>query len=87
MDTVPECWEARQTYLPYVVSIREKTHKVAVGYPQEPRGWRMECGWAFGVSIKAKPVLSLPACHKMICEKCFGVGGVRMPKAGRSQSA
>ena len=69
---VPDCWEARQTHFPYVVSIRKKTHRVAVGYPAEPRGWRSECGWAFGMSIKAKPALSFPACHKMICEKCFG---------------
>ena len=62
-DAVPECWETKKAYFPYVVSIREKTHKVAVGYPQQPRDWRTECGWAFGVSINAKPVLSLPDCH------------------------
>ena len=71
-DAVPECWEARRTVFPYVVSIRDKTHKVDIGYPEEPRGWRTVCGWAFGMSVKAKPVLSLPACHEMMCEKCFG---------------
>ena len=29
------------------------------------------CGWAFGISDVAKPVLSLPACHKSICKKCL----------------
>ena len=33
-DAAPECWETKKAYFPYVVSIREKTHKVAVGYPQ-----------------------------------------------------
>ena len=59
-----------RTVFPYVVSIRDKTHKVDIGYPEEPRDWRTVCGWAFGMSVKAKPVLSLPACHEM-CEKCF----------------
>ena len=27
---------------------------------------------AFGMSGKAKPAVNLPACHLMMCEKCFG---------------
>ena len=55
-----------------MISITDKTHKVAIGYPSEPRDWRSECEWAFGMSVKAKPALNLPACHIMMCEKCFG---------------
>ena len=63
---------ANRSHFPYVISITEKTHRVAIAYPFEPRGWRTECGWAFGMSVKAKPALSLPVCHLMMCEKCLG---------------
>ena len=72
-DAVPECWEADKSHFPYVIRITDKTHRVTIGYPAGPRDWRSECGWAFGMSVKAKPALSLPACHLMMCEKCFGV--------------
>ena len=52
-------------------SDREELEVVSIGYPVVPRGWRTACGLAFGVPVKAKPVLSLPACHKMMCDKCL----------------
>ena len=56
-------------YFPFVNNIRSRTHKASVGYPEPPRDWRTVCGWRFGVSEVARPVLSLPACHKTICER------------------
>ena len=53
---------------PYVLSIRNRCHVVATGYPDNPRDWRTKCGWPFGVSHVARPALSLPECHKMLCE-------------------
>ena len=43
-DAVPECWVADRSHFPFVISITDKTHKVAIGYPSEPRGWQSECG-------------------------------------------
>ena len=81
--SVPAVWDRIDTAFTYVISVRSKCHKVAVGYPQHPREWRSCCGWAFGIADVARPVLSLPACHKLICERCLPVER----EAARSESA
>ena len=70
-EAVPANWATIGAFFPYVNSIRSRTHKVSIGYPEPPRAWRTVCGWAFGVSDVARPVLSSPACHKSICERCL----------------
>ena len=60
-----------EALFPYVSSIKTRTPKVSIGYPKPPRDWRTVRGWAFGVSDVARPVLSLPTCHKSICERCL----------------
>ena len=81
--SVPAVWDRIDTAFAYVISVRSKCHKVAVGYPQHPREWRSCCGWAFGIADVARPVLSLPACHKLICERCLPVER----EAARAESA
>ena len=70
-DEVIENWANVVTFFPYVTSIRTKTHTVSVGYPAPQRDWRTIRGWPFGISEVAKPVLSLPTCHKSMCERCL----------------
>ena len=70
LDDVPPCWDSIDAAFPFVLSIRDKCHRVEVGYPNHPSTWRSKCGWAFGFSDVARPVLSLPTCHKSICDRC-----------------
>ena len=58
--------------IPYVLSMRDKHHMVAIGYPDDPRAWRTKSGWFFGLSSVARPVHDLPTCHKLICDRCLG---------------
>ena len=37
---VPERWRTVDAYFSFVSSIRSRTHKVTVGYPEPPRDWR-----------------------------------------------
>ena len=68
---VPAEWEDVNYVFPYVASVRDRVHAVAVGYPENPRTWRTKCGWPFGIACVARPVLSLPACHKLLCDRCL----------------
>ena len=52
VDAVPESWVAYKSHYPYVISITDKTHKVAIGDPTGPRSWRSVCGWALKASTK-----------------------------------
>ena len=70
LDEVPPSWNSIDTAFPFVFSTRDKCHRVEVGYPNHPSTWRSKCGWTFGFSDVARPVLSLPACHKSICDRC-----------------
>ena len=70
---IPAIWDDVRAAFPYVLSDRSKCHKVVVGYPAHPSTWRTQCGWPFGLAEVATPALSLPACHKSICERCCKV--------------
>ena len=72
-DILPN-WAAVDAAFPSVSSIREKCHLVTIGYPAHPRDWHTKCGWPFGLSDVAHPVLSLPVCHKSICDRCLRYG-------------
>ena len=71
VDDVPAHWASVVCWFPFVSSTRAKVHRVVVGYPENPRHWRSECGWQFGISEVAHPVLRLPECHKAMCDRCF----------------
>ena len=71
VEDVPAHWASVESAFPYVSSIRAKIHRVAVGYPENTRRWRTDCGCQFGISKGQRAVLSLPACHKTICDRCF----------------
>ena len=70
-EIVPTTMASVDYYFPFVRSIRATCHKVVVGYPEHPRHWRAECGWQFGFSEVARPLMELPTCHKAICDRCF----------------
>ena len=72
-DEAQAQWLAVGHVFPYVSSIRDKVHRVVVGYPEHPRLWHAPCSWPFGLSDVAHPVVSLPVCHLSMCDRCFKV--------------
>ena len=69
-DILPN-WTTVDAAFPCVSNIREKCHLVTIGYPEHPRAWCTKCGWQFGLSDVAHPVLSLPVCLKSVCGRCL----------------
>ena len=43
-EEVPQWCASVSSTFPFVYSIRSKCHRVAVGYPSNPRTWRSKCG-------------------------------------------
>ena len=70
-EVIPPNWDGIDSAFQYVTSVRGKCHSVQVGYPAHPCTWCTICGWRLGSSDVAQPVLSLPVCHKPICDRCL----------------
>ena len=64
-DEVQPCWDSIDAAFPFVFSIRDKCHRVEVGYPNHPSTWRSKCGWAFGFrgGLAGTKFTGLPQIH------------------------